>query len=316
MVVRERSLSGEAPSWYVYRDGAWRPYTTGPWWHEAGLPRVLFSEDGWLVEASRTAADLMGFAAADLSTHHFTDFVVPGATDDSIALFDAVREGHELDATMLLRPLTGDVLAVDIHASREEKSLAAVFRLASDVDIPSDANPHADTPKLDFRPQTDVAFRAYVQKAVEQMPEPTPTGLELRVRRLYPHARVDADSGTWLVRRDRDDVADSEAKWWLEPDVARARYDAQALILEASDSARELFGRELVGHHWQEFVTAGSTEEVGLMLDILADLGAAESRFRLPMPDGALLEFDSYTEVSGDEFTSCYRVVPSGDGAS
>jgi len=92
--------------------------------------------------------------------------------------------------------------------------------------------------------------------------------------------------------------------------VARTRYDRQALILEANEAAAELFGRELVGHHWQEFVTAGSTEEVALMLDILAEVGAAESRFRLPMPDGALLEFDSYTEVAGDEFTSSYRLVP------
>ena len=47
------------------------------------------------------------------------------------------------------------------------------------------------------------------------------------------------------------------------------------------------------------------------MLAILAEVGAAESRFRLPMPNGSLLEFDSYTEVDGDEFVSAYRLVPS-----
>jgi PAS domain-containing protein len=142
------------------------------------------------------------------------------------------------------------------------------------------------------------------------MPEPTSEGLELRVRRLYPHASVAANDGIWLVRRDRSDAPDGVVRWWLDPDVARARYDAQALILEANPAATKLFGRELVGHHWQEFVTAGSTEEVGLMLQILSEIGAAESRFRLPMPDGSLLEFDSYTEGSGEEFTSAYRVVP------
>ena len=56
----------------------------------------------------------------------------------------------------------------------------------------------------------------------------------------------------------------------------------------------------MVGHHWQEFVTPGSTEQVSATLEILAEIGAAESRFRMPRGDGSLVEFDSYTEVDGE----------------
>ncbi len=43
------------------------------------------------------------------------------------------------------------------------------------------------------------------------------------------------------------------------------------------------------------------------MLAILADLGRAESRFRMPRMDGSLLEFDSYTEVDHEGFTTFMR---------
>ena len=34
VVVRARSLSGEGPAWYVYRDGVWRTSVEGEWWAE------------------------------------------------------------------------------------------------------------------------------------------------------------------------------------------------------------------------------------------------------------------------------------------
>ena len=42
-VVRARELSGEAPAWYVYRDGGWRASLAGFWWEAPDLPRIVWS---------------------------------------------------------------------------------------------------------------------------------------------------------------------------------------------------------------------------------------------------------------------------------
>jgi PAS domain-containing protein len=313
VIVRERSLSGEAPVWYVYRDGRWRSPATADWWREAGLPRVRVSPDGWLVETTPTAAGLLGISADDAGTHHFTDFIVPGTLDDSVALFQVVEAGNELNATVLLRPLSGEVIAIDLHAARDGADILGVLQLADDVDVPEPAALVVQ-PSIRTTPDTDVAFRGYVVAALRRMPEPTPEGLALRVRRLYPHAIVRVTGDAWLAQRDGEDEVSSASTWWHETGLPSVRYDAQALILEANEAARQFFGRDLEGHYWQEFVTPGSTEQVTVMLEILADVGAAESRFRMPRADGGLMEFDSYTIVEGEEFTTTFR--PAGGGTA
>ena len=306
VVVRERTISG-APGWYVYRDGSWSSSLVGDWWDDPRLPRVVLSADGWNVEANGTGADLLGMEPRDIGSHHFTDFVVPGTLDDSMGLFRIVLEGKPLVATILVRPLSGDVIAIDIRAELVAGQVVAVFRLAEDVDVPSVSSVVGRPVDIAYVPATDVAFRLYAQRAIERMPEATPDGLALRLRRLYPHASVDEDGERWTARRDHAAVDTPSEPWWRSPDVPRVRYDAQALILEANHQAESFFGRSMVGHHWQEFVTPGSTDQVGVMLEILAEIGAAESRFRMPRGDGRLLEFDSYTEVHGEEFVTLFR---------
>ena len=68
-----------------------------------------------------------------------------------------------------------------------------------------------------------------------------------------------------------------------------------------------LLGTQLVGRHWQELVTAGTTEQVGAVLRLIADVGWAESRFRMPGADGYFFEFDSYTEVAGETYLTIMR---------
>jgi hypothetical protein len=307
--VRERGLTGEAPSWYVYRDGAWRAPGNDAWWEDPAVPRVRVSEDGWVEEANSTARGLLGIETPSAEPRHFTDFVLAGGLDDAIELFDIVRAAGSLDATLVLQPTTGDAIGVDMRAMVEPNGVVGVFRLASDVDLPLGVERRTPPGTVDYLPRTDAAFRAYAQRALARMPEPTPDGLALRLRRLYPHARVEAAADGWVARRDHADEAPGEA-WWLAENLPRVRYDAMALILEANDEATRFFGRALAGHHWQEFVTAGSTDEVTTMLQILAEAGAAESRFRMPRGDGELLEFDSYTVAEGDEFSTVFRPVP------
>jgi len=311
LVVRQRSLAGEAPAWYVYRDGGWRSSLATDWWEEPSMPRVEVSADGWFLQVSPTAAGILGIAPAEAAEHHFTDFILPGTLEDNLALFRVVGEGKDLTATVLLRPVSGDTIAVDLHAFRVGDRLVGVFRLAGDVDVDVDeesrARPTVDPSLVVTQPETDVAFRAYVLRGLDRMHDPTPDGLALRLRRLYPHASAsEAEDGRWLVRRDPDGADGSEA-WWTAADLPSVRYDAQALILEANPAAQAFLGRELVGRHWQDFVTPGSTEQVTVMLAILADVGAAESRFRMPRSDGTLVEFDSYTTVQGEEFVTVMR---------
>jgi PAS domain-containing protein len=268
---------------------------------------VVISRDGWITDANATALSLVGIDANDIGARHFTDFVAPGTLEDSMALFRIVDEGHELTATVALRPTSGDVIAVDLHARRERDELVAVFRLADDVELVHPSTEMVAPPEIVSVPATDVAFRGYVRIAFSRMPEPTPEGLELRLRRLYPHAHVTADADRWIARREPAVEERPSAPWWGDDNLPRVRYDAQALIVDANEAARTLLGESLVGHHWQEFITPGTSEQVSTMLEILAAAGAAESRFRMPGADGSLVEFDSYTEVDGESFTTIMR---------
>jgi PAS domain-containing protein len=308
-VVRERDIAGEPTAWYVYRDGGWRSDMTGAWWEAPGLPRIEVSRDGWFVDANVTAADLLGASVEELRTRHFTDFVRPGSLDDAMSMFAIVANGDPLTATVAIRPSTGDSIAVDLHAWLEDDRLHGLLRLAEDIEI-ANPEPAAGQPAapatVTTLPATDVAFRGYVEVALARMPDPSVEGLELRLRRLYPHARVTVEGETWTVRRDPTSDGVPE-RWWADPALPRVRYDGEALILEANEAAESLLGRAMVGHYWQEFVTPGSTEQVSAMLAILAEVGAAESRFRMPRADGSLLEFDSWTEVDGEGFTTVMR---------
>jgi PAS domain-containing protein len=312
VVVRERGLSGESPSWYVYRDGGWRSSMTGPWWEAPELPRVASSSDGWLTEANPAARSLLGIEASEIGSVHFTDFVAAGTPEDATALLASVEAGRDLTATVLLRPTSGEIVAIDIHAQRDELGMTSVFRLAEDVAFePSSGS--VPLPELVCQP-ADPAFRAYAERALARLPDPTPDLLALRLRRLYPHARVVDDDGHWTATRDAEGVSAPPDAWWLDETLPRVNYDAQALILEANAAAQGLLGSDLIGHYWQEFVTPGSTEQVSAMLSILSEVGAAESRFRMPAADGSLVEFDSYTIVDGERFTTIMR-PRDGDGA-
>ena len=305
VVVVERQLSGEPPSWYVYRDGRWAPSSTSAWWTQPDLPRVVSSLDGWIIEANPAARALLNLPESEVGSRHFTDFVAPGSLEDAEGLHRVISEGHELVATVLMRPAEGEVLACDMVARREGDRHVGIFRLAEDIDVVSVRVPAPA--ELVCLPTSDVAFRRYAELVLARMPEPTADGLALRLRRLYRHARVEPIEERWMVFRDARGMGDVPDGWWLDPALPRIRYDGQALIVEANEAAEALLGQRLVGHHWQEFVTPGATERVADMVEIIMEAGVAVSRFRMPGANGAAVEFDSFTEYDGSTLTTIMR---------
>jgi PAS domain-containing protein len=314
VVVVERQLSGEAPSWYVYRDGRWAPASTSTWWTAPGLPRVAVSLEGWVVEANPAARSVLNLPESDVGSRHFTDFIAPGSLEDAEALARVISEGHELLATVLMRPADGEVLACDMLARRDGDRLVGIFRLADDIEVTTVAVP-APAELVCF-PASDIAFQRYAELVLSRMPEPTPDGLAIRLRRLYRHARVEPLDVGWMVFRDARGMGDVPDGWWLDPALPRIRYDGQALIVEANAAAETLLGQRLVGHHWQEFVTPGATERVADMVQIIMEAGVAISRFRMPGANGRALEFDSFTEFDGSTLTTIMRPTSTEDGPS
>ncbi|MFL5674177.1 MAG: PAS domain-containing protein [Chloroflexota bacterium] len=305
VLVRPSEVSGQDNLWYVYRDGAWAT-ADASWWFDDHTPRVTVSMDGWIEQANAQARAILGLAPGDTMSHQLTDFVAPGTFDDATDLFAVVADGHELAVTMVLRPTSGELIACDVRAWPQGDKIVAAFRLADDVSVP----PSGDDivlPTLACHPAGDVLFHRYAADALTRMPEPTPDRLALRLRRLYPHARVEARDDGWTVYRDAPGVAEPTDQWWRADGLPAVRYDGQGRIFEANDAAVELLGTPLVGRHWQELVTAGTTEQVSAVLRLIADVGWAESRFRMPGADGYFFEFDSYTEVARDSYLTIMR---------
>ena len=305
VAVRSRLLADEAPRWYVYRDGHWRGDDATAWWRARGVPRVEVTLDGWIRSVNRPARSLIGLDGAS-APQHFTEFVAPGTIGDADALFAIVAAGHHLDATIRVQPRSGDTIACDLHAHRSRDGLVGYLRLADDLEPAHDRLP--TVPDARFEPPGDVLFARYAESVIANLAGGGPDELAIRLRRLYPHAQVIADGSTWIVRRDRQVGGDDPAgAWWERADLPRVAYDEEGLILAANPAAIRLLGGPLVGRHWQDLVTPGSTAQVAPVLAMIREAGTAVSRFRMPAADGSLVEFDSHTRYADDQFITTMR---------
>jgi hypothetical protein len=204
-IVRRRDLSGEPEFWYVYRDRDWaRAEET--WWQGDHVGRLRVSLEGWLLEANGVARGLLGLGADGPDQHHFTDFVAPGTLRDAEEIHAIVSAGDPFRGTVLVRPLHGHTLAIDLNARRDGDLIVAELRLARDVpEVQQVTVPRPAS--LECRPTGDVAFERYASTLLERMPEPTVDGLALRLRRLYPHAEVRAEEDGWVAERGAGETA-------------------------------------------------------------------------------------------------------------
>jgi PAS domain S-box-containing protein len=201
----------------------------------------------------------------------------------------------------------GDLIACEVRAEPVEDGVGAWLRLAEDVDIGPQPDPIA-LPRLETLPADDSVFSGYAERHLAAMADPSADGLGLRLRRMFPRARVTAAGpGHWIADRDGGAGRLDGTSWWTDPSLPRVRYDDRGLILEANQAARDLLGVELAGHHWHEYVTPGSQDQVQSVLDLLRDAGEVVSRFRMPTSDGHLVEFDSHTHPVGDDFETTMR---------
>jgi PAS domain-containing protein len=308
VVVRARELSGENPVWYVYRDGRWTPPDQGHWWEGRNLPRIVVRPDGSISSANAGAVTLLGLKDLASEPRRFADLVAPDAAEDATQLLDVVLDGHDLMATVLVRPNDAETVACELHAERLDGEMVVVLRLADDPDVRS--QPMSRPARTVTLPESDAGFAAYVRLVLDEMAAPTVDGLALRLRRLYPHARVERDGVTWIVHRDPEGSDVSVEGWWLDDGLPAVTYDDDALIVDANEAAKHLLGSPLIGHHWQEFVTPGGTGRVAEFLPIIRQAGVVNSRFRMPRDDGSLVEFDSHTEVHGRRFRTVMRLRP------
>src|SRR5205807_1018 len=137
------------------------------------------SIDGWIESLNPGAQGLLGIEPGSEEPRHFTDFVVPGAVEDAMTLFEIVRTTGALEATVVLQPTTGDAIAADVRVTASDRGMTGLLRLAQDVEAPASVAGPTLPESIEFLPSTDAAFRAYAERALTRMPEPTPEGLAL-----------------------------------------------------------------------------------------------------------------------------------------
>lgn len=95
--------------------------------------------------------------------------------------------------------------------------------------------------------------------------------------------------------------------WWVDAGLPRVRHDLAGLVLEANPAARQLLGDDIVGQHWQDLATPGGAPRVAEFMAIIEQLGSVISRFRMPSASGALVEFDSFSQVEGSSVVTIMR---------
>jgi PAS domain S-box-containing protein len=300
VLVRPRGLSSDDHTWYVYREGRWVDGRAGDWWSDESMPRLDIDRDGFIAAANTAAGEAFGIAPNRLVHRHFTDFAVPGTSADMMLMREIMLSVGEAGGTFRHIRADGEVRVAEYHSLANESGSTVTIRPIGPLAVAAPPRPTID---IETRPAADGLFARVVDGIVARMPEPTPEGLQLRLRRSYPYAMVHGtEPARWRVYRDRR--ADAAPVDWHDPNLARTVALDTSLIVEANEAALKLLGRDLVGRHWQELALASSLDQRLEMRDYYVVNGGAESTFRLVGASGELVDYDYRLSWEGDRFTT------------
>jgi len=126
-VVRSREpiASFGSPAWYVYRDGRYSPFASGPgWWEDPAAARVVVDDHGGYLDANSAALELLGVDRETFRASHSGDFSIPGFGPAIPWIMQLLQDTGELHSTSVLRP-RGDRPAEPVE-----------FHLVKDADGP------------------------------------------------------------------------------------------------------------------------------------------------------------------------------------
>ena len=300
VLVRPRGLSSDDQTWYVYREGRWVDGRPSDWWNDEAMPMLEVDGDGFIATANDAAGEQLGVPPSRLVHRHFTDFAVPGTLDDMLLMREIALSIGEAGGTFRHLRADGEVRIAEYHAVVREAGSSITMRPIGTMDAELPPRPSVAVETL---PAADGLFAKVVDGIVARIPEPTPQGLELRLRRSYPYASVDGtEPERWRVSRDpRVDPAPVD---WDDPSLPRTVALDTSLIVEANEAALGLLGPDLVGRHWQELALPSSLDQRLQMRDYYIANGGAESTFRLLGPSGELVDYDYRLTWAGDHFVT------------
>jgi PAS domain-containing protein len=264
------------------------------------MPRMDIDRDGFIASANAAAGDAFGIAPNRLAHRHFTDFAVPGTLDDMLLAREIMLSVGEAGGTFRHIRGDGEIRVAEYHSVATDSGSTVTLRpIGPAQNAPASRPPVA----IETRPASDGLFAVVVDGIVARIPEPTPKGLELRLRRSYPYASVDgADPARWRVGR--DPRVDPPPIDWEDPGLARTVALDTSLIVEANEAALALLGEDLVGRHWHELALPASLDQRLQMRDYYVATGGAESTFRLIGSSGELIDYDYRLSWLGDRFVT------------
>jgi PAS domain S-box-containing protein len=137
VAVFERSLTGEPPQLYVFRDGRYEADPDDRWWEADGVACVCLSATtGRLTYVSPEYAAMMGAPPEQLVGHHYLDFVQPEAVESAEALFEALANDREVMTEAVIRRVDGTPVRIQLHAARQDGEVDVRYRLLPGTPTP------------------------------------------------------------------------------------------------------------------------------------------------------------------------------------